>query len=158
MKRLVFVLSVVVFASCNNSEAPQENKKELLSTDLVNNPRSAEGMDTAAFNALPTMDFKDTMHDFGTMHEGEVSTYDFEFKNNGKNPLIISSATGSCGCTVPSYSREPIQPGQSSTMKVQFNSTGKIGHQEKSVTISTNSKRGTHMLYIKAEVPNEEKN
>lgn len=118
------------FAACTNNNG-QQTRKDLLPADIVNNPRSAKGMDTAAYNALPTMDFKDTLHNFGSMHEGEVSTYDFEFTNNGKEPLVISSAIGSCGCTVPSYPREPVQPGKSSVMRVQFNSAGKMGHQEK---------------------------
>ncbi|WP_276134079.1 DUF1573 domain-containing protein [Polluticoccus soli] len=149
--RFLIAIALMALVSCKN-EAPKEDNKDLLPTDLVSNPRSAEGTDTAAFNALPTMDFKDTLHDFGLMREGETSSYGFEFTNNGKKPLLISGATGSCGCTVADYPREPIQPGQTGTMKVMFNSTDKIGHQEKSVNISTNSKRGTHMLYIKADV------
>jgi hypothetical protein len=156
MNKIILALAVIGLAACNNNSEQQETRKDLLPANLVNNPRSAQGMDTAAFNALPTMDFKDTMHNFGSMHEGEMSTYDFEFTNNGKQPLIISNAIGSCGCTVPSYPHEPVQPGKSSVMKVQFNSAGKMGHQEKSVTISTNSKRGTHMLYIKADVQNDD--
>lgn len=150
MKRVFLAMIVLTAVSCNN-EPPKENKN-LLPVNMVDNPRSAKGMDTAAYNSLPTMDFRDTTHDFGIMHEGETSSYEFEFTNNGKSPLIISNATGSCGCTVADYPRDPIAAGKSSVMKVLFNSTGKQGHQEKSVNISTNSKRGTHMLYIKAEV------
>jgi hypothetical protein len=101
---------------------------------------------------MPTMDFKDSVHDFGNLKEGEVGTYDFEFVNNGKKPLIIASATGSCGCTVPEYPHEPIAPGKGGVIKVKFDTQGKIGHQEKSVTINTNSATGVKMLYIKAEV------
>jgi hypothetical protein len=152
MKKYIFLLPVLWLTACGNTEeAPKENK-DLLSTELVNNPRSAEGTDTAALNALATMDFKDTVHNFGQLVEGEVATYDFEFTNNGQGPLIISNASGSCGCTVPEYPHEPLAPGKSAIMKVKFNSTEKVGHQEKSVTINTNSKRGTHMLYIKADV------
>ncbi len=150
MKRLVFILSVSVFAACGNSD---DNKpKGTLSADLVSNPVSAEGADTAVLNAMPTMDFTDTTHNFGQLQEGEVVTYDFSFKNNGKKPLIISSAAGSCGCTVPDYPHRPINPGEEAVIKVKYNSEGKQYHQEKSVTIATNSKRGTHMLYIKADV------
>jgi hypothetical protein len=149
--RLVIAIALTALIGCKEDTSKEDNK-DLLTTDLVTNPRSAEGIDTVAFNALPTMDFKDTVHNFGTMREGESSTYEFEFTNNGKSPLIISSASGSCGCTVPEYPREPIQPGEKGIMKVMFNSNDKMGHQEKSVSISTNSKRGNHMLYIKADV------
>ena len=152
MKKYFFLLPVLWLAACGaNEEAPKENK-DLLPTEMVNNPRSAEGTDTLALNAMATMDFKDTVHNFGQLVEGEVGTYDFEFKNNGKSPLIISSANGSCGCTEPENPHEPLAPGKAAIMKVKFNSAEKVGHQEKSVSISTNSIRGVHMLYIKADV------
>jgi hypothetical protein len=156
MKRIILALVIIIVAGCNNAEEPKEKNKDLLPTNMVDNPRSAEGMDTAAFNALPVMDFRDTVHDFGIMQEGESSTYEFEFTNNGKSPLVISNALGSCGCTVPDYPRVPIQPGKNGVIKVMFNSAGKQGHQEKSVTVSTNSKRGTQLLYIRAEVKSKE--
>lgn len=153
MKKYIFALLVISLTACNENEPKQtEEKNGLLSTELVNNPRSAEGTDSVALNEMATLDFKDTMHDFGNLIEGEIATYDFEFMNNGKTPLIINNATGSCGCTVPEYPHDPIPPGKGGVMKVKFNSADKKGHQEKSVSINTNSKRGLHMLYIKAQV------
>ena len=153
MKKLILGLFVLVLAACGEqSEEKKQEDSGLLSTDLVNNPRSAEGTDVAAMDNMARMEFADTVHDFGTLVDGETVEHDFEFTNTGKEPLIISNAGGSCGCTVPDYPREPIQPGQKAVMKVKFNSAGKVGHQEKSVTISTNSNRGTHMLFVKAEV------
>ncbi len=151
MKKALFALLVITLASCadNKNEQAQENKN-LMSTDLVNNPATANGIDTAKLGQLPTMDFTDTLHNFGNMREGETVTYDFEFKNNGKGPLIISNASGSCGCTVAEYPNEPVPPGQSGKMTIKFNSAEKMGHQEKSVTINTNA--GVRMLYIKADV------
>jgi len=153
MQRYLFALLILAFASCSNdNDANKDKKSNLLPTSLVNNPHTAMGLDTAAMNAKPTMDFVDTFHAFGSMHEGEKVVYNFEFKNNGKNPLVISNALGSCGCTVADYQRDPIAPGAGGVMKVIFNSAGKSGHQEKSVQITTNSNKGTHMLYITAEV------
>lgn len=159
MKKMIILLLAPLFfaAACNNDKADKKENKDFLSADLVNNPRSAAGTDEAALRALATMDFKDTVHDFGTIKQGEVVSYDFEFTNNGKNPLIISNANGSCGCTVADYPREPLVPGKSSVVKVQFSSAGKHGHQEKSVTLTTNSIRGTHILFIKGEVDESEK-
>lgn len=160
MRKYLFGILVLGLAACGGQKPvnPQEEDKNLLSTNLVSNPASANGTDSALMHTLATMDFKDTMHNFGTMREGETVFYDFEFTNNGKNPLIINNALGSCGCTVPEYPHEPIEPGKSAIMKVSFNSTDKQGHQEKSVTITTNSTRGTHMLYIKADVKAADKN
>lgn len=152
MKKLLLILSVSVFAACSNNKDTKDMHKGMLSADLVTNPVSANGTDAAALGAMPTMDFTDTMHDFGKMEEGEVVTYDFTFKNNGKKPLLISSAAGSCGCTAPDYPHKPINPGEEGVIHVKYNSEGKMYHQEKSVTVTTNSNKGTHMLYIKADV------
>ncbi|OSZ79623.1 hypothetical protein CAP35_08950 [Chitinophagaceae bacterium IBVUCB1] len=154
MKQLLLIAAITTLCACKENSGNTDGK---LSADLVNNPASAEGVDAKTLSELPTMDFTDTMHNFGNMKEGEVVTYDFEFKNNGKKPLIISSANGSCGCTAPDYPHDPIKPGETGIIKVKFNSAGKPNHQEKSVTISTNSARGTHMLYIKADVEAGEK-
>lgn len=148
-------------AACNGNDASTstEEKRDstLLSTDLVNNPRSAAAPDAVAVGEMPTIDFKDTMHHFGNIKEGEVVLYDFEFTNNGKAPLVIASASGSCGCTVPTYPSEPVQPGKTGVMKVRFDSHGKTGHQEKSVTVKSNAARGDQMLFIVAEVAEAKK-
>lgn len=154
MKNLCFIAIAVAFFTASCGETPKEKKenKNLLSTDLVSNPRSANGTDTAALHSLATMDFRDTVYDFGTINEGEVVTHDFEFTNNGKHPLIISNAAGSCGCTVAEFPKEPVPPGKSAIIGVKFSSASKYGHQEKIVSLTTNSGRGTHMLFIKGEV------
>lgn len=150
MKRcFLFAALAVCFASCSDNVQPPKDK---LPASIVNNPHTANGIDTVSAARKPTMDFADTVHNFGNIHEGEAVTYEFSFTNTGKTPLIISSASGSCGCTVPEYPHDPVQPGQKGIIKVTFNSTGKKLHQEKSVTIINNTVRGLSMLYIKAEV------
>lgn len=153
-KFLVLILSVVIFSACgeNSSENNNSENKDLLPTDLVKNPHTADGVNTEELSSLATMVFTDTVHDFGTIYEGEKVTYEFEFTNTGKSPLIISNAMGSCGCTAPKYPRHDIKPGESGKVEVVFDSGGKQGHQNKSVTITTNSQKGIHMLYIKADV------
>ena len=150
MRRLL-IISLLAFAACNNSNKSNTPANQLPIT-LVNNPHTANGMDTVAAARKPTMDFTDTVHSFGTIHEKEVVEYDFEFTNHGKTPLIINSAVGSCGCTVPSYPHDPVPPGQKAVMKVTFNSAGKTGHQLKTVTIHSNTLRGIDMLYINADI------
>ncbi len=150
MKRyLLFALVGMTAISCNNTvEAPKGH----LSTSIVNNPHTANGIDTVSAARKPTLDFTDTVHNFANIHQGESVTHDFTFVNNGKTPLIINNASGSCGCTVPVYPHDPVAPGKSGVIKVTFNSAGKAGHQEKSVTLVTNTVRGVHKLYIKGEV------
>lgn len=152
MKR--FALYALAFslglASCKNNSST-ENKDGLLPTNLVNNPISLNP-DSSAFENLPTMDFASTFHDFGNIHEGETVEWEFDFKNNGKSPLIISEAKGSCGCTVAEFPKEPIPAGMPSKIKVSFNSNDKHGYNEKQVTISNNTQKGVHYLTIKATI------
>jgi hypothetical protein len=86
-----------------------------------------------------TMEFTDTKHSFGTITEGEKVSHAYKFKNTGTNPLIISNAIASCGCTVPSYPKEPIPPGGEGKIVVEFNSTGRPGHQQKNVIVHSNA-------------------
>jgi len=72
--------------------------------------------------------------------------------NVGKEPLIISSAQGSCGCTVPTYPKEPIQKGERAVIKVTFNSAGKMGTQDKTVTIQSNAKTSPMIIHMKGNV------
>jgi hypothetical protein len=153
MKKYIFAVIVLGLAACGQNKTEEKKEdKDMLSADLVTNPRSADGTDTGAMSLMPTMDFKDTFHSFGALREGEIVSYDFEFTNKGRSPLVITNAKGSCGCTVADYPNEPVAPGKGGVISVKFNSEGKTGHQEKSVTVSTNSNRGMHMLNIKAEV------
>lgn len=140
----------MLLASCGGQETPQnKGSRRTIDASLVNNPHSASGIQATG---VPTMDFTDTSYDFGKMHEGEAASHEFHFKNNGNAPLLIANAAGSCGCTVPEYPHEPIAPGQSGVISVKFNSQGKVGAQNKSVNIFTNSNKGKHMLHIKADV------
>jgi hypothetical protein len=86
-----------------------------------------------------TIEFEETKHNFGTIKEGEKVRHSYKFKNTGDHPLVISNATASCGCTVPSYPKEPIAPGGSGVIEVEFNSKGKPGHQQKNVMIYSNA-------------------
>ena len=81
---------------------------------------------------------KDTF-DFGTIKQGEVVTHEFAFVNEGSGPLFLVEAQASCGCTVPEISEAPIAPGEKSSIKVTFNSTGKRGEQLKKVRVSSNT-------------------
>lgn len=99
----------------------------------------------------PVMKFDVLEHNFGTIKQGESVTFEFKFKNSGKEPLIINTAVGSCGCTVPEYPKEPIKPNGSGIIKVTFNSAGKSGPQDKTVTITYDTDK-TIVLHMKGTV------
>lgn len=101
---------------------------------------------------ITTIDFKETLYNFGDIKSGDIVTHNFVFYNTGKNPLIINSAMGSCGCTVPSYPETPIAPGDSAEMKVVFNSTGKSGPTTKSITIVANTEPQISELNITSNI------
>ena len=89
--------------------------------------------------------------DYGKIEYNGDGLRIFKFKNTGKEPLIITSAKGSCGCTVPTWPKEPIMPGKSGVIKVKY-STNRVGRFTKTVTISSNAKTPTKRLTIKGEV------
>lgn len=138
MKNKIVLLCAFAFISLT-SFGQAEEKKVL--TNLVN-----ENTNQADFK------FETNEFDFGTITQGESSTYEFMFTNEGNEPLIIAKAEGSCGCTVPIYPKEPIMKGQTAKIKVTFNSTGKSGVQDKTVTITSNAKQNPMVLHMKGIV------
>lgn len=105
--------------------------------------------DTAKAAAI---EFAEKEFNFGTVMQGDVVSHVFKFKNTSNNPLVISNATGSCGCTVPEYPKEPVAPGAEGEILVKFNSTNKSGDQVKKVTLQANTIPGDTELTIKAHV------
>ena len=98
------------------------------------------------------MAFDEFEFDFGEIDEGEKVSHVYTFKNDGKEPLIISNAKGTCGCTVPVWPKEPIAAGESGEIQVEFNSKGKSGMQTKRVIITANTNPATTNLTIKGKV------
>ncbi len=101
--------------------------------------------------------FAEMSHNFGKIKQGDKVEHVFKFENTGDVPLIINSAKGSCGCTVPDWPQDPIMPGETGEIKVAFNSKGKRNKQTKTVTINANTDPNPTRLTIKAEVLEEEK-
>jgi hypothetical protein len=146
---LLLLAAFIVLAGCNPGGS---NGQDNLSTDVVNNPNSADG--NADMGSLPVITFEETLHDFGRIIEGETVSYTFNFKNTGKSDLIIAEVSTSCGCTVPSYPKAPIRPGEPGTVKVAFNSNGKRGFQNKNIVVVSNTQPNTTVIQIKAQVVN----
>lgn len=111
-----------------------------------------ESSETVEQKNGPEIKFKTTTHEYGDIHLDGDGTYRFEFTNNGNEPLILSKPRSSCGCTVPSWPKEPILPGETNEIKVTYN-THKIGSFNKTVTVYSNSK--TTVLRIKGKVINK---
>ena len=101
---------------------------------------------------LPALEFENVAHDFGTITEGQKVSYTYKFKNTGAAPLIIQNAQPSCGCTAPDWSREPIPVGGTGFVKAEFDSKGKPGLQNKTITVTSNTWPKTTTLTFKANV------
>ena len=96
--------------------------------------------------------FKEETHDYGEVPEGPLAECDFEFKNVGKKPIVISEAHGSCGCTVPNWPKDPILPGKKGVIHVSYNTQGRQGPIMKDVTINSNAKQSPMVLHIRGNV------
>lgn len=144
MKYIYTLLVCSALLSCG-----PDTTTKTISTNEISNSASSEGGDKSD---AANIEFNEAEFDFGKIIQGEKVSHAFYFKNTGKKNLIISTAAGSCGCTVPEYPKEPILPGQSGKIDVVFNSEGKSGLQEKTITIVTNCEPATRILRIKTEI------
>jgi hypothetical protein len=163
MKKL-FVLALVLTCTVFGLQAQTQPKAKGKSTTTKVKPSVAPTVVTTPAPAPaapvqpavtgeggPKMVFEVETVDYGKIKEGAEPVRIFKFKNTGNEALVITSARGSCGCTVPSYSEKPIQPGETGEIKVRYD-TKRLGPFNKQVTLTTNEKESTHLLTIKGEV------
>ncbi len=99
----------------------------------------------------PVISFEKTVHNYGTIYKNSDGTCEFKFFNTGKEPLILSRPKSSCGCTVPTWPKQPILPGKSNVIKVTY-STTRVGPINKNVTIYSNASNSPVVLKIKGKV------
>jgi len=146
MKNIVLIAILGVgFIACNEDasskiDTSKQKKQTEVSLDQVDTQTDAK------------MEFEEIEWNFGEIKQGESVEYAFNFTNTGSDPLIITSAKGSCGCTVPVWPREPVAPGESGVIDVKFNSKGKKGKQNKRVTLITNMVPSQKVLTVKGQV------
>ena len=143
--QFLLVILFLLAITCNSS-----SDDKAITTALVANPLTANK--SAVEVAIPEIEMLETSFDFGEMQQGESVTHDFILKNIGEADLIISAAKGSCGCTVPEWPKTPIAKGEDAVIKVTFNSAGKSGKQNKTVTLVTNAIPNTKVLTINGNV------
>ena len=137
--------------TASSTDVTTTHQEDLKAADLINNPNTANP-ETVPAGPAPVMTFAENVHDFGNIKPGDVVNHTFTFKNTGKAPLIIESATATCGCTVPNYPKDPVAPGAEGKIDVQFNSTGKTGQQNKVITIRANTQPNITELTIKTNI------
>ena len=134
----VFLILVMVSFSCQIRE--EKNNK------ISNSSNQKE------FKDHTTVAITDTIYDFGNVKEGELVTHQYQFKNTGKKPLIITNAIASCGCTVPEKPEHPIAPGEIGFIKVKFDSERRPGAAHKTITVFSNAQPEFPVLQLKGTV------
>jgi Protein of unknown function (DUF1573) len=147
------IVAFLSFTSCKKQEGVDPN------TGLPTVIQTSDNYGMPAKSNLPetTITFEHDEHDFGIINEGVKVDYTFNFTNSGNNDLQITNAVGSCGCTVPEYPKELIKPREKAKIKVSFNSAGKSGKQEKSVTLTANIANQYQVIHIKANIEPQKK-
>jgi len=144
MQKTIIFLSLVFLLSCVN------NKEHKITTDLVRTSLTADK--NADEVQMPKIEFDQDVFDFGELYQDESVSIEFRLKNVGDAPLLISSAKGSCGCTVPEWPSEAVGVGAEALIKVTFNSGKREGKQNKTVTLVTNAIPSIKVLTIKGTV------
>lgn len=134
---MVFAGAVLVATAQTNTTPPPSSTTT--TTTTTDNPNA------------PEIVFETVVVDYGTIEYNSNGDREFKFKNTGKEPLIITSATGSCGCTVPTPPKDPVKPGETAVIKVHYD-TKRVGNFEKTITVVSNAKNTPIVLKIKGTV------
>jgi len=144
-----FLIIPIFFIGCSNVK-DLEMRVAKLETEVASLKKG--GISSQVAGVFPKFDFVQEEYDFGEIKDGAIVGHTFRFKNVGEAPLIISKATAACGCTVPSWPKEPVPVGGEAEIQVQFDSSNKPGIQNKVVTITANTEQKIKKLLIKAQV------
>jgi hypothetical protein len=153
-----FVIAASLIASLVACQKNAENQ----SGEAANNANTTNEKITAKETTVSSADnanvpkaaikFETTTYDFGEVPEGQKVKYVYKFVNEGKNPLIIESAQPSCGCTVPTFPKEPIAPGGTGEIVAEFDSNGRPGEQNKTIKVKANTEPAETQLVLKGRV------
>ncbi|WP_158837241.1 DUF1573 domain-containing protein [Polaribacter sp. L3A8] len=149
MKKITILLAFVVTASFFTACKDGGNVTSKINKENLDQAASRDS-EIKKGTALISLDKK--VYDFGTVNEGDIVETSFVITNSGKTDLVITNAQGSCGCTVPTWPKAPIKPGETGTVDVKFNTSGKPNRQQKTVTLTTNTASGREILTLKGSV------
>jgi hypothetical protein len=147
MKKIALLALLAIFGiTTSNAQAKKTAKKEVAKKEIA--PAKIDSQKVGGAGML----FENETIDYGTIPHNADGKREFVFVNNGSKPLIITNATGSCGCTVPSFPKEPIAPGAKATIGVKY-ATDRVGAFTKTVTVTSNAEgSASKVLTIKGTV------
>jgi len=145
MKKLILVLSIMTFAVFVVSAQEKPTTPATTTTTTTPAPAAVDNPNA------PEIVFETTVHDYGAVPFNGDGKCEFKFTNTGKEPLILTNVKSSCGCTVPQWPRQPILPGQSDVIKVEYK-TNRVGKINKTITVTSNAKTANVVLRIEGQV------
>ncbi len=165
MKKVILFFTVLAMTSSVASaqfNKKAKNKKNVTATQATTQVKKVDPATTVISDVktiAPTtspievdkkMKFNTDVHDFGTIPEGGAVSYDFEFKNISKEPIVLSNVQASCGCTTPTWPKEPVAPGKSAKITATYNTAGRPGGFNKTITVTSNA--GVKVVTIRGNV------
>ncbi len=156
MKLATLILLCLLLGACaEDGEAATAHGLEATTgnADLIRNPVAAPVPEDT--NRVARMEFDHSEYAFGTVRAGALVDHQFTFTNTGAVPLLITDARSTCGCTVPSYPKEPVAPGEQGVVSVRFNTAHKTGRQRKPITLTANTYPSMTTLYVDGHVETE---
>ena len=146
MKDILFLLSFFFLFACGDDPFSKVKSGNVEMASVRDNSPSK----------FPAMSFDKTTHDFGVIQNGTPVETVFSYTNTGQAPLVIADIKSTCGCTVPKdWSREPLNPGESSQFTVKFDGKG-LNNTSKTVTVTANTQTGRETVKITAFINNPE--
>tara|TARA_R110002167_G_scaffold11308_18_gene50175 strand:- start:1030 stop:1503 length:474 start_codon:yes stop_codon:yes gene_type:complete len=144
MKRIILAFGAIALIGLTSCKEKAANKVN------TENVAVAAERDAAA-KMIPVMTFEKSEHDFGAIVQNTPQETIFKFTNTGNAPLVIADAKSTCGCTVPTFTKEPVAPGGTGELLVKFNGSGN-GQVTKTITVTANTEKGQELLRIQALV------
>ncbi len=155
MKKSFFLFSAIALMSLTMVAQTPSDKQSPVKTAVTAEPHAANHgaqiqSPASQQSSDLSMKFKNEDHSFGNVPEGPSVSYDFEFLNISKEPIVLSNVQASCGCTTPTWPKEPIAPGKSSKITATYNTQGRPGPFSKTITVTSNA--GTKVLKISGTV------
>src|SRR5687767_9220834 len=135
-RSFLFSIAVIIFTSCGNEESSQD----------------VEAARVEGSKQLTTIQWIDSVRNFGRIQEGQKVALSFRFKNTGDKPLVIESVKPACGCTVADYPKQPLKPGEEGEITGEFDSQGREGQQHKEITVTTNTPARTQNIIFEVTV------
>lgn len=143
---LIVIFAIAIVTGCNNNTS----EDRAVGADVLDNPATLTGK---KIDKMPEISFEETEFEAGDISQGEILNYVYKFKNTGNAPLVLSSVSASCGCTVAkNYPKGKILPGEGGEIAVEFNSDNKWGELDVSITVAANTIPAVTQLLIRTNI------